>query len=386
MKVLGLIVEYNPLHNGHVHHLVMSKKIVNPDVTIAVMSGHFTQRGEPACTTKWNRAELAIASGVDLIVELPYAYSNQAADLFATGAVSILNHLLVTHLVFGSESGDIDALTELADLMDDPDFEKTVRNGLESGLSLPSSYVQANPKLTGSNNTLGIQYIRAIKKTATNMTPLTIARHASNYNDSVPTVANIASATAIRKLINEDTDYSAYVPVPIDDVHMKSQNWDHHYKFLRHKLLTTAPAELEKIHDMVEGIENRLISAARESLDFTDFIQKVGTKRYTNTRIQRICANILTGMTKRDVEKWNLQEGASYVRILGFNEKGAAYLRQIKKGVEIPIYSTFGKQMHAMLKHEQKVTAAYASVYEAEYATEIMKKEYINRPIIKRGI
>jgi len=383
MKVLGLIVEYNPLHNGHMYHITESKRIVNPDVTIAVMSGHFMQRGEPACTTKWNRTELALANGIDLVIELPYAYSNQAADLFAIGAVSILKHLSATHLVFGSESGDIEALTELAQLMDDARFQESVKKELAKGFSLPSAYAQVNPELTGSNNTLGIQYIRAIKKLAAGIIPLTIKRYASDYNDQLPTDDKITSATAIRKMIDENIDYSSYVPQEIDDEHMHLQNWNQHYKFLRHKLLTTAPSELEKIHDMVEGIENRLVSAAMECSSFTNFMQTVGTKRYTNTRIQRICANVLTSLTKQDIANWNLRGGVSYIRILGFNEKGAAYLRQVKKKIAIPIYSTFEKNGYPMLKHEQKVTAAYAGVYDATDATEIMKKEYAEKPIMK---
>jgi len=383
MKVLGLIVEYNPLHNGHGHHITKSKKIVDPDVTIAVMSGHFMQRGEPACTTKWKRAELAIANGIDLVIELPYAYSNQAADLFAIGAVSILKHLSVTHLVFGSELGDIEALTELAQLIDDDAcFQESVKNEIAKGLSVPKAFAKANPALNGSNNTLGIQYIRAIKKLTASITPLTIKRYASDYNDQLPTDDKITSATAIRKMIDENIDYSSYVPQKIDDEHMHLQNWNQHYKFLRHKLLTTVPSELEKIHDMVEGIENRLVSAAMKCSSFTDFMQTVGTKRYTNTRIQRICANVLTGMVKQDIANWNLREGVPYIRVLGFNEKGATYLRQVKKEITIPIYSTFEKNVHSMLKHELKVTAAFASVYELNYATEIIKNEYIARPIM----
>jgi len=382
MKVLGLIVEYNPLHNGHVHHIAMSKKIVNPDVTIAVMSGHFMQRGEPACTTKWNRADLAIVNGVDLVIELPYAYSNQAADLFALGAVSILKHLFATHLVFGSELGDINALIELAECMDNVNFQESVKKELAKGLSLPSAYAQVNPELTGSNNTLAIQYIRAIQQLSAHILPLTIKRYGSHYNDQLPTNETITSATAIRKMINEHVDYFDYVPMTIDDNNMKLQNWHQHYQFLRHKLLTTASLDLEKIHDMVEGIENRLVAAAMNCSNFTDFIQSVGTKRYTNTRIQRICANVLTGLTKQNVANWQLQKGSPYIRILGFNEKGAAYLREIKKKTTVPIYSTFVKNAHPMLKHELKVTAAYTSVYDPNDATEIIKSEYTARPVI----
>ena len=383
MKVLGLIVEYNPLHNGHVHHINESKKLVNPDITIAVMSGHFTQRGEPACTTKWNRTALALASDIDLVVELPYAYSNQAADLFAIGAISILKHLGATHVVFGSESGDISELTKLAQLLDNPGFKESVKKGLTQGLSLPSAHAQANSALKGSNNTLGIQYIRAIGQLKANITPLTIPRHASNYNDQHPTHDKITSATAIRNMIDIDIDYSSYVPTEMDDPHIKLQNWHNHYKFLRHKLLTTPASQLEKIHDMKEGIENRLITAAMLSSNFTDFIKNVSTKRYTNTRIQRICANVLTGLTKEDIKNWELPTGASYVRILGFNKKGATYLKQLKKNIEVPVYSTFEKNAHPMLKHEQKVTAAYASVYEASHMNKVIKIEYAGKPVMK---
>lgn len=383
MKVLGLIVEYNPLHNGHIHHITQSKKIVDPDLTIAVMSGHFTQRGEPTCTTKWLRTDLAIANGIDLVVELPYAYSNQAADLFAVGAISILKHLRATHLVFGSELGDISELTRLANEMDHPELLEQVKDHLATGMNLPAAYVQANPKFKGPNNTLGIQYIRAISQLDAKMIPLTLKRHAAQYNDPLPAADHIASATAIRKMIDDGIDYAAYIPMPIDDPNIHLQQWAHHYKFLRHKLLTTSTSELKKIHDVIEGVENRFIAAAMTSSNFDDFIKNVGTKRYTNTRIQRICANILIGLTKTDIKNWELPTGAPYVRILGFNKKGATYLKQLKKNIEVPIYSTFEKNAHPMLKHEQKVTAAYASVYDASYATEVIKKEYAQKPIMK---
>jgi len=385
MKVLGLIVEYNPLHNGHIHHINESKKLVNPDITIAVMSGHFTQRGEPTCTTKWNRAAVALENGIDLVVELPYAYSNQAADLFAIGAVSILKHLFVTHLVFGSELGDIDALMRLADEMENPELLEQVRERLHTGLSLPAAYVQANPEFKGANNTLAIQYIRAIRELDANMIPLTIARHVAQYNDQLPIDDHITSATAIRKMIDGGTDYTAYVPTTVDDPYMHLQNWEHHYKFLRHKLLTTQPRLLRELHDMVEGIENRLIASAKVCSTFEEFLNSVSTKRYTRTRIQRICANVLTGMTKLFVANESIHRGepAPYVRILGFNKQGAQYLKKIKKEIEVPIYSNFGKDVHAILKLEEIATAAYASVYEPTYATELMKKEYAEKPVMK---
>jgi len=379
MRILGLVVEYNPFHNGHLHHIEASKKLVQPDVTIAVMSGHFMQRGEPACMTKWNRAALALAFGVDLMVELPFAFSNQSADLFALGAVSLLKHLGVTHLCFGSELGEIKELTRLADKMDNLE----VKELLATGLSLPKALAQVEPALSGANNTLGIQYIRAIRELEADIIPLTISRKIAGYNDQVPNDDRIASATAIRKLIDEEVDYSQYVPAKLDDPYMALQNWKSHYKFLRHKLLTLRLADLEQIHDMVEGIENRLVVAARESNTWVDFMQAVATRRYTRTRIGRICVNVLVGLTKWEIAEWNLRQGAPYVRILGFTKTGANYLKRVKNDVLVPIYSNFSKECHPMLQHEIKVTAAWGSIYQAKDMTKILKQETASKPVMK---
>ena len=383
MRVLGLIVEYNPLHNGHVHHINESKKLVNPDVTIAVMSGHFMQRGEPACTTKWNRAKLALDTGIDLVVELPFAYSNQSADIFAHGAVSILHHLNATHLVFGSESGEIEELTKLADIIDNQNINKDVNKKIKEGFSLPKALAAANPDFKGSNNTLGIQYIRAVRHLKSAMVPLTISREFADYNDIIPTDEKVTSATAIRKMIDKGIDYSQYVPIQIEDAHIRLQNWDTHYKFLRHKLLTSQMEDLNLIHDMVEGIEYRLVDSARTSGNWEEFVSQVKTKRYTRTRIQRICVNVLTGLTKKQIVEWNLRKCAPYIRILGFNKTGSSYLKQIKDDVEIPVYSNFAKKSHPMMQHEIIVTAAWCSVYQPEYITEILKRETAGKPIMK---
>jgi len=381
MKALGLIVEYNPMHNGHLYHLNESKKLTNPDVTIAVMSGNFTQRGEPAIVNKWERAKMALENGIDLVIELPYAFSNQSANLFATGAVSILNHLKVDHLVFGSESGNIDQLWELARRTGDLEFQQRVKEKLDKGLSLPAAYQELDHRYNGSNNTLGIAYLSTIEKLNANLKPLTISRLASQHTEEIPNHPTIASATAIRKMITEGADYGAYTPCQLDPSVATLQNWESHYPYLRHKLLTTDPEDLEQIHDMVEGLEHRFIESAKSNSNFEDFVTGVKTKRYTRTRLQRICANVLTGTTKPDIAQWDLKKGASYIRILGFTGAGAQYLRQVKKEVEAPIYSTFSRTAHDMLKHEQKVTAAYASIYSETNWTNHIEKEFSGQPV-----
>lgn len=381
MKALGLIVEYNPLHNGHVYHIQQSKKLTHPDVTIAVMSGNFTQRGEPAIVNKWERTKMALEHGIDLVIELPYAFSNQSADLFAIGAISILDHLKVDHLVFGSESGDVDQLWELARRSDDLDFQQAVKEKLNQGLNLPTAYAEIDDRYTGSNNTLGIAYLSAITQLESTIEPLTISRLASDHTEQVPNHPTITSATAIRKMIAENSDYSDYTPCQLDPLTAKVQNWEFHYPYLRHKLLTTDPTDLEQIHDMVEGLEHRLIEVAKSSSTFEDFINGVKTKRYTRTRLQRISANALTGTKKSDIANWSLKNGAPYIRILGFTETGSRYLKHIKKEVDVPIYSTFSRTAHHMLKHEQKVTAAYGSIYPESLWSQLIEKEFSEQPI-----
>ena len=388
MKALGLIVEYNPFHNGHLHHLQASISLTKPDVVVAVMSGHFTQRGEPTIVNKWKRAEMALSAGIDLVIELPYAFGVRAADTFAKGSVSILNALGVEELVFGSESAVLKDLIELENASRSDEFQMQVHEYLKKGMSLPKAHALVDARLEqrAPNNTLGIQYLRAIREFDSNMTPHTIARKGASYNDETPSDTHIASATAVRRLIEAGKEYDAYVP---DDIHsllradefVGIQSWENHFVVLKQKILTLGTDELEKIHDMIEGLEHRFYSVAMKSSNFKDFLRNILTKRYTKTRIQRICANILTHTTQAKISVWQLDKGTPYVRVLGFSEKGRNYLRHIKDDVQIPIYSTFGKSVHPMLRHEQSVTAAYASVLPEPHATKLLQDEYKKIPI-----
>ena len=383
MRSLGVIVEYNPMHNGHLYHLKKSKELTGAEVVIAVMSGHFTQRGEPAIATKWERTKMALDGGVDLVVELPYAYSNQSADLFALGAISILSHLKVDEVVFGSESGDINHLLQLAKQLEDVELNDKIKAQVKKGHSLPQALKKSDSNYTGSNNTLGISYIKAKGVLNAPFILHTFARAHSNHTDTEAHHPNIASATAIRKKIISGDDYLNFTPYAITAE--AYQTWASHYPYLRHKLLTTPIDQLRHIHDMIEGIENRLVKAAKSSDDFDTFMKNIKTKRYTKTRLQRICANVLTGTMKKDMTNWQLSSGAPYVRVLGFNDQGARYLKHVKKQVEVPIYSSFNKDAHPMFLHELKVTAAYGSILSPASLTDLLEQEYKQTPIRGRS-
>lgn len=395
MNALGLIVEYNPFHNGHLYHLNESLKQSGAEVAITVMSGHFTQRGEPTIIDKWTRTKLALQNGADLIIELPYVYSCQHADLFAKGAVSILTHLQANKLIFGSESGDISKLKHLDTVTQTPKFQEILRQHLKLGLSLPQAQVHAltefnlTPEFTAApNNTLGLYYLKAIRELNSPLIPNTLTRIHSDYRDLTPTHHQISSATSIRILRENQDPYASYVP---ENVHQSlSQhyeqvqtyhNWEAYYPFLKQKILTLAPKNLYAIHDMEEGLEHRFYEAALKSQSFAEFMERVKTKRYTRTRIQRICSHVLTHTTKDLIKELDLGKGVPYIRILGFSTTGKQYLKSIKKAVTIPIYSKFEANGHLMFKHEQRVTAAYSSILPEPHCTHLNLAEFTQFPI-----
>jgi len=395
MKALGLIVEYNPFHNGHLYHLKQSLKQSQAEVVVVVMSGHFTQRGEPTILDKWTRTKLALEHGADLVIELPYIYSCQHAELFAKGAISILTHLQVNALIFGSESGSISELIGLENLIRLPEFQQKLKTYIKTGLSLPKAqalalidFQQKSEVITAPNNTLGLYYIKAIRELNSPITAQTLTRIHSDYRDITPTHHQIGSATSIRRLREKQLDFASYVPDNVQ--HYLSRHfqevktfhtWENYFPFLKQSVLTLTPNQLRHIHDMEEGLEHRFYSAALKSLTFFEFIEIVKTKRYTRTRIQRICTHILTYTLKQQMKDFELHKQAPYIRLLGFSTKGKQYLKKIKKEIAVPIYSKFEAKGHPLLKHEQKVTAAYSAILPEPHCTNLNVAEFSNNPI-----
>ena len=395
MKALGLIVEYNPFHNGHLYHLTESLNLSEADVVVVVMSGHFTQRGEPTIIDKWTRTKLALEQGADLVIELPYAYSCQHAEIFAKGAVSILTHLQVDDLVFGSESGKISDLIKLDTLTQSLAFQSMLKKQINNGLSLPKAQLAAlshfdfDTEFTSApNNTLGLYYLRALREQNSPIISKTITRIHSDYRDLSPTHHQIGSATSIRLLRENLDSYASYVPKNVYDSltsHYKQtqifHTWSHYYPYLKQKILTLTPSRLIEIHDMEEGIEHRFFSAALTSQTFDEFMNAIKTKRYTRTRIQRICSHILTHTTKAQIKDFDLSMGAPYLRILGLSTLGKQYMRGIKKELMIPVYSKFQSNGSPLLKHEQSVTAAYSAILPEPFCTNLNLAEFSNFPI-----
>jgi len=327
MKTCGIIAEYNPFHNGHKFQIEETKKRFGATHIVAVMSGNFTQRGDVAIYDKYKRAEVALKNGVDLVIELPVAYALASAEQFALGAVSLLHNLgCVDMLSFGSECGDIELLHETAGAVvyaqNHDDFFRYMRNGDTLPVALQKTietYYEDDiiKALTEPNNTLAVEYLKAMDELGCGFTPVTIGRTGAAH-DSEDASENIASASKIRKLILSGEDASAFVPSLPEAETADIRRLE---TAILAKLRTMSCKEIEKAPNVLMGLENRIHKAARVSSNLAELYMLIKTKRYTMARIRRIVLACFLGIKKSD-----LKADPSYVRILGMNSKGREIL------------------------------------------------------------
>ncbi|WP_160141616.1 nucleotidyltransferase [Salicibibacter halophilus] len=404
MKSVGLIVEYNPLHNGHAYHLQASKKASGADVAICVMSGYFLQRGEPASFSRRTRTEMALAAGADLVVELPYAYSTQHAHWFARGAVSILDDLFADEFYFGSEAGSIQNFHELDAFMQNhhSPLQKNVRDHLASGVSFPAAQAKAFhdvdppehlPDLSKPNNILGYHYVKAARQLGATINANTIPRIHAQYHDEVlPEGQSIASATAIRKILSKHADVSLirpYVPPMVyekmEQFYEKGQpmhTWNDYYQFLQLLLSTRSSDALAQIYEAEEGLENRFIKTALKQPTFQNFMNTAKTKRYTWTRLQRLAVHMLTGTTKTDIDKvFGSEARPRDIRILGFNEPGRKYLNAVKNRTPLSLYNRPPKRKNTQQTLDERAARAYFAILSGTKRVEKWQDEYAQPPV-----
>ena len=403
MKILGLIVEYNPFHNGHLYHLKKSLEITNSTHSIAVMSGNFLQRGEPALFDKYKRAEMAVSNGVDLVVELPTLYACQSAEIFAHGAITLLNSLnCIDSICFGSEHGDIDLLVEISKiLINEPDkFKTLLKRNLDEGILFAlarskalSEYMlnhtnlniyenKLNDVLSTPNNILGIEYIKSLLKHKSTIRPYSITRIQADYN-SETIESNICSATAIRKTLKEYNtldSISNVVPIKTFELISKSIDnnfnpmFDEYYFDTIRELVIRDLNILNSYFDVNEGIENKIYKSVFSCKNIFELQQSIKSKRYTLTKVKRILNNILLGITKDDMNTVKNIMKLPYVRILAFNDKGREYLHNMRKK-EVAIASRFAKVPLPYREMEYKTTLFYSSIFAEEKRKELLSKE-----------
>ncbi|EDL64740.1 nucleotidyltransferase [Bacillus sp. SG-1] len=400
MKAAGVIVEYNPFHNGHFHHLSETRKMTNADLIIAVMSGNFLQRGEPAIVSKWSRTKMALKSGADIVIELPYAFATQHAEVFARGSVTLLDAMKCSAFCFGSESGNINAFEDTVKYLDenDQEYNAFVQEYIKMGMSYPSALSKAFHSLNKDslvdlslpNNILGYHYIQARNSIGSNMKAYTLGRKNANYHDENFTDDTIASATSIRREIRKKNgnvgSIHSFIPEATmeeikayQDTYGVLHDWERYFPFLKYRILSSSGEQLRDIYEIEEGIENRFKAAMQTSSSFQEFMERVKTKRYTWTRLQRMALHILTNTTKKEM---NTGLSPTYIRLLGMTAAGRQYLNLHKKELCLPLISKLGGTDQEQVSLDIRASEVYAmAASDPAIQNNLLQQEFKQPPI-----
>ena len=377
MKIIGIIAEYNPFHLGHVYQIKKIKELYPDSLIISIISTSFTERGDISLLNKWDKTKICLEKNIDLVVELPTLYATQSADMFAYGALKILNELHIDTLVFGTESDDITSLVNLAKIqLSDNKYDELVKKYLAEGINYPTAMSKAlndiaNIKIDTPNDLLALSYIKEIIKNNYPITPISIKR--TNDYHSKKITSSIINASLIRDLFRQDKDISKYVPEITLKYLNKKANINNAYNYLIYNIINNKK-HLNEYLTIDEGIENRILKQIPISNNWHELVMNIKTKRYTYNKINRMLTHLLLNIKKED----NTKE--TYIRVLGFNNNGKAYLNTIKKKINEPIYTNYKPNKSNVLDLEYHATYIYSLIIND---LSLIQKEYKNKPIIK---
>lgn len=414
MKAVGLVTEYNPFHNGHLYHLNKAMELTGADISVAVMSGDFVQRGEPAVLDKYTRTSMALNSGVNLVVELPVNYAVSSAESFAAGALKVLDYIKADSIAFGSESGDIERLSKLAHIL--CDNEDTLYKEISKYSANGISYAAARQKvvekltdkdtaalLTSSNNILAVEYLKAIIKNNYAIKPYTVQRQGDSYNDT-DIRSEYASATALRENLKAD-NISEYIPVKAGLILSSNTNYiypDDITEASFTRLLDIFFASnydknvfieiVMQYPDVSKEIAGRLYKSAMDMItrtvpqrseskdnwafSFGSLCEHIKTKEVPLSRIKRALVRITLGLDKKHMEKYS---NAPYIRVLGFDKKGQEYLSYIRKTVEVPLI-TKTADYKEMLLDDIHAANIYNMIVAGKYGVKELG-DYVRGPV-----
>ena len=375
-KVVGIVAEYNPFHNGHLYQINKIREKYKDATIVVVCSSSFTQRGDTSILNKFDKAKVALNNGVNLVVELPYVYSTQSSDIFASAAIKILNYLKVDTICFGTERDSIDEIKKCADTqLNNPEYDKIVKEQLDLGINYPTALNKALKKLisieiTEPNDLLALSYLKEIIKNKYNIEIFSIKRtndfHDINSNEMIVSASNIRN-----KLIN-NIDIKDKVPSDVYEILKNIKFNNKYFEFLKYKI--NSEDDLEKYLDVDEGLSSRIRNSIDKSNSLEELIQNIKTKRYTYNKISRMLNHILCSFTKDERDQVKTIE---YIRILGFDEGGQRHLNSIKDDIDIKILNKFDTSYKA-LEIEKRVSSIYSMIM-----CDIMNKEVKNIPVKK---
>ena len=393
MKILGIITEYNPFHNGHLYHLFKAKEITGADHVIAIMSGNFLQRGEPAIINKWARTKMALNAGVDLIIELPFVFSTQDANGFTFGAVKLLDSLqIIDYLCFGCETDNLDTLYSISNFLhiEPQEYKELIVYNCKSGYEFPKARSQTvcdyhrifgidglekispselSKLLKYPNNILALEYIKHLLNLKSKIQPVAIKRMGASYHQKNIT-GKISSATSIRNEILNNLSSPKTGLFKLNDkikLTIPSSGFpvlkrelregrgpitlDSYRQYILATLRRMSLEDISRIHGVTEGLENRIKKASLKSYTVEQLINSIKTRRYTRTKIQRIILHLMMNLSKKDVKIFN-RCGPLYARILGFSKKGKTLLRTIKKNSSTPLISKLSNYLRQTISEE----------------------------------
>lgn len=426
MKIVGLITEYNPFHNGHQYHIEKAKEVTGADTVIVIMSGDYVQRGTPSIMPKYIRAEMALKCGAGAVFELPVCYSTSSAEFFATGAISFLDSLnIVDSVCFGSEAGDLECLQKTAGILcEEPEeYKSFLQDNLRNGMSFPAARQEALASYMGGsgcasllndpNNILSVEYLKALKKLNSSIKPYTIKRQGSNYHDTALNV-NYSSASAIRSLLAysstaistrsgntfENTHFSNILSqleeqVPscclelLKDYHrVQYPVYQNDFSLLmKYKLLNKSASDLTRYMDVSVELANRITNQLNNFFNYKQFCELLKTKEITYTRINRALLHIMLGIKKNTVEEYIKGGYHYYARLLGFRKDREKILSSIVKNSSLPLLTNLydtdkipetGQKMlyHDILAsnlYKSVITDKFKTAFENEYKQAIIK-------------
>ena len=379
--VSAIISEYNPFHKGHEYHITQTRELTGSTFVVALMSGAFVQRGEPAVFDKYTRTLMALNNGADVVIELPVVYSLASATGFAEGAIALLNSLnCIDYLSFGSECGNIDNLKSAAHILNSPSVEldNMIKAKLKNGLSYPRAVCEAMSSsddsnvFHGSNNILGIEYLKALEKYQSRIEAVTIPRKDNSYADkNLNTNSEYTSALSVRNALKSSLPYQEYIPENIQSLFEAPIFLDNFSNLMYYKLISLKDEGFEQYEDVSEELSHKIIKNIPKFTSISEFVSILKSKNYTYTRIQRCLAHILL-----DIKKGDSQIQPEYARILGFKKDAEELLGVLKKSSSVPLVTKLADaQINYSLKKDIFASELYSQIsgrHQNEYTSSLI--------------
>ena len=378
MKVIGVIAEYNPFHLGHLYQINKIKEMYPDSIIVVVVSSCFTQRGEVSIINKWDKAKICLDNNIDIVLELPFLYATQSSDIFAKGAVTILNKIGINTLVFGTESDNTDNLIKMADIqLNNKEYDKLVKLYLDKGVNYPTALSKAiydimGVEITKPNDLLALSYIKQVMLINKNIDIVRIKRTNDYHGKTVNN--NIVNASLIRDYLLNNKDISNFIPNYDINYIYKDLSIEKYFPLLKYQIINNIDS-LDKFLTVDEGIENRIKKFIYTSDTWEELVNNIKTKRYTYNKINRMFIHILTNLTKEEVSNLDID----YIRVIGFNSVGRNYLNKIKKYIDVKIVTNYKENISKLFDLEYRISCIYA----LETKTSLIKDEFSHNPIIK---